>query len=89
MSRRRWILLGVGVAILALVTYAILHVPPAAQAQVGKPAPDFTLTDLSDTSHSLGSYQGQRVVLWWIAAFCSSCSQGTQYRSLQDSAALT
>lgn len=79
MSRRRWILLGVGVAILALVTYAILHVPPPAQAQVGKTAPDFTFTDLSGASHSLSSYQGQRVVLWWIAAFCSSCSQGTQY----------
>ena len=78
-STRRWILLGVGVAILVLVLYAILHIPPAAQAQVGKPAPDFTFNDLSGTSHSLSSYQGQRLVLWWIAAFCSSCSQGTQY----------
>jgi hypothetical protein len=79
MPRSRWILLGVGVAILALVVYAVLHVPPPAQAQAGKPAPDFTFSDLSGTSHALSAYQGHPVVLWWIAAFCSSCSQGTQY----------
>ncbi len=79
MSRRRWLLIGVGVAVLALVAYAILHVPPAAQAQVDKPAPNFGFSDLSGASLSLKSYLGQPVVLWWVAAFCTSCSQGTQY----------
>ena len=76
---RRWILIGVGVAIAALVVYAVLHIPAPAQAQVGKTAPGFTFTELGGSSRSLSSYEGQPIVLWWIAAFCPSCSQGTQY----------
>ena len=75
----RWIWIGVGVAVLALVLYAVLHLPSLGQAQVGKVAPDFTFTTLSGATQSLSSYRGQPVVLWWVAAFCSSCSQGTQY----------
>lgn len=81
MTRRRWLLLGVGVAILSLVVYAVVHVPLAAQAQVGKAAPDFTFADLAGTTHSLSSFQGHPLVLWWVALFCSSCGQGTQYFS--------
>lgn len=70
--------MGVGIAVLALFVYALVRAPSSVQAQTGKPAPDFTLTDLGGSSHSLSSYQGHPVVLWWVATFCSSCSQGTQ-----------
>jgi len=81
MTRRRWLLLGVGVTMIALVVYAVVHVPTVPQAQVGQTAPDFTFADLAGTSHSLSSFQGHPLVLWWVALFCSSCSQGTQYFS--------
>lgn len=73
-----WIYAGVGVAVLVLIVYALVRAPGSAPAQVGKPAPDFTFTDLGGSSHTLSSYQGHPVVLWWIATFCGSCSQGTQ-----------
>jgi hypothetical protein len=68
----------VGVAILVLVVYALVRAPAPPQAQTGKPAPDFTFTDLNGNSHTLSSYQGHPLVLWWVATFCGSCSQGTQ-----------
>lgn len=42
----------------------------APQAEVGKPAPDFTLVDTKGTSHSLSSFKGQTVVLEWLNHQC-------------------
>lgn len=39
-------------------------------AQVGKPAPAFTLTDIDGKSHSLADYKGKVVVLEWFNAGC-------------------
>ncbi len=89
-TRGRIVGVTVGVVVLVIVVYAFVRSPGTPQAQNGSPAPDFTFTDLSGTSHSLSSYQGHPVVLWWVATFCSGCSQGTvvfaqsyysQYRS--------
>lgn len=89
-TRGRIVGVTVGVAVLIIVIYALVRAPSSAQAQTGNPAPDFTFTDLGGTTHSLSSYQGHPVVLWWVATFCSGCSQGTvvfaqsyysQYRS--------
>jgi len=43
-----------------------------AEAQVGEPAPDFTLTDLEGNSHTLSDYtsQGKVVVLEWFNPDC-------------------
>jgi peroxiredoxin len=41
-----------------------------AVAEVGKPAPEFTLTDLDGTSHALSSYRGKTVVLEWFNPKC-------------------
>jgi hypothetical protein len=39
---------------------------PAVAAEIGKPAPDFTLGDLDGTKHTLSQYKGKTVVLeWW------------------------
>ena len=43
---------------------------PAVVAEVGKPAPDFTLTDLDGKEHALSSYKGKVVVLEWFNPGC-------------------
>lgn len=43
---------------------------PAAAAEIGKPAPDFTLNDLDGKSVSLASFKGKTVVLEWFNPEC-------------------
>jgi len=76
-DKRRFIFAGIAIAIVILVIYAVLQAP-AIGPQTGKLAPDFTFTDLQGNSHSLSSYRGTPVVLWFVALFCSSCVQGSQ-----------
>ena len=47
-------------------------VPPglAATAEVGRPAPDFTLTDITGARHSLAEFKGKIVVLEWVNPDC-------------------
>ena len=47
-----------------------LFVLPARGAEVGQPAPDFTLKDESGAKHSLGEYRGKLVVLEWTNPEC-------------------
>lgn len=42
----------------------------AAQAEIGKPAPDFTLTDTHGQNRSLGEFRGKIVVLEWTNPQC-------------------
>jgi peroxiredoxin len=42
----------------------------SANSYIGKPAPDFTLTDLEGRSHSLKDYRGKIVVLGFISTKC-------------------
>jgi hypothetical protein len=51
----------------------------AASAQVGRPAPDFTLTDITGRSHSLSDFKGKTVVLEWTNPECPIV--GKHYRS--------
>jgi thiol-disulfide isomerase/thioredoxin len=69
--------IAVGVAIVVLVAYALLR-PAPTSVRNGAAAPDFTFTDPQGASHSLSSFFGKPVVLWWVATFCGSCDQGTQ-----------
>lgn len=41
-----------------------------AEVKVGQPAPDFTLTDTSGTSHKLSDFKGKYVVLEWVNHGC-------------------
>lgn len=45
------------------------------QATVGETAPDFTLTDLDGTEHSLSDYEGSYVVLEWLNFQCPYVAQ--------------
>ncbi|MGA0286590.1 MAG: redoxin family protein [Phycisphaerales bacterium] len=42
----------------------------AAKAEVGKPAPAFTLTDTGGTTHNLADFKGKTVVLEWFSPYC-------------------
>ena len=44
-----------------------------AAAQVGKPAPAFTLADANGKEYSLSDYEGKIVVLQWINPKCPVC----------------
>ena len=59
--------------VLALLT-AVAFAPPVAaqtdQANVGKQAPDFTLTSADGETYSLSDYQGSYVVLEWLNFEC-------------------
>lgn len=46
---------------------------PVAQAEVGRPAPEFALTDLAGKSHKLSDYRGKTVVLEWFSPACPYC----------------
>ncbi len=41
-----------------------------ASAVIGQPAPEFTLTDLDGTAHTLSQYRGKTVVLEWFNPQC-------------------
>ena len=49
---------------------AILLATTVFAAEVGKPAPDFTLTDLDGKSVTLSSLKGKTVVLEWVNQEC-------------------
>lgn len=76
-TRRRVVGVAIVVAIVVLVAYALLRVAPTNVGN-GAAAPDFMFTDSQGVSHSLSSYFGKPIVLWWVATWCSSCVQGTQ-----------
>jgi peroxiredoxin len=61
--KHRLVALG-AVAAVALAAF------PAAGADVGNPAPDFTLKDESGVQHSLAQYRGKVVVLEWTNPEC-------------------
>ena len=76
-TRGRVVGVAIVVAIVVIVAYALLRVAPTNVGN-GATAPDFTFTDPQGVSHSLSSYFGNPIVLWWVVTWCSSCIQGTQ-----------
>lgn len=57
---------------LLAVAFAAAFLAGAARAdvEIGKPAPNFTLTDLNGKTHKLSDYKGKTVVLEWVNAEC-------------------
>jgi peroxiredoxin len=47
--------------------------PATAAAEIGEPAPAFTLADSTGKSHALADYRGKIVVLQWINPTCPVC----------------
>ena len=58
------------IAILLAVFYTVDAVADQNEAEVGKEAPDFTLTDSKGNTHSLSDFEGKVVVLEWINFGC-------------------
>jgi hypothetical protein len=54
----------------AVCLAALTSVGLASQAQIGQPAPDFTLTSIKGMSHSLSDFRGKTVVLEWMNQEC-------------------
>lgn len=53
-------------AVLATTLLTGLRAAP----QIGRAAPDFTLTDLTGNTHTLSAYKGKTVVLEWVNPEC-------------------
>ena len=46
---------------------------PAYKSWFGKPAPDFTLTDITGKQHKLSDYRGKNVMIIFWATWCRPC----------------
>jgi peroxiredoxin len=55
-----------------------------ADAQVGKPAPDFTAKDITGKTHKLGDYQGKIVVLEAYNLDCPYCHNHFKTGAMQE-----
>ena len=62
-------LLG-GAGLLGLIAAAPVTADPGAQARIGAPAPNFTLTDSNGKAISLADFKGKTVVLEWTNHEC-------------------
>ena len=58
------------ILIAGIACLAAINIGLAATAEVGKAAPDFSLTDITGTRHSLSDYRGKTVVLEWVNPDC-------------------
>jgi peroxiredoxin len=70
-------LLGASVAMAQATKPQVTQTGPKT-ATVGKPAPNFTLTDTSGKEHSLSDFKGKNVVLQWINPDCPVCRRVTK-----------
>lgn len=97
MRRLSTLLAGIGLATVAGFASAMpVATSPApveaAKAEIGKPAPAFTLKDLDGTSHSLKDFKGKIVVIEWFSSRCpwsgmkskNSVHSSGQIKKLQD-----
>ncbi len=75
----------------AVAAFSTLLVSAADRPEVGKPAPDFTLSDSNGKTHSLSAYRGKVVVLEWVNHGCpfvvKHYSSGNMQRTQQAAAA--
>jgi hypothetical protein len=56
--------------ITSFLTFAACAAVAVAAPEIGKPAPEFTLTDSAGTSHKLSDFKGKVVVLEWLNHGC-------------------
>jgi len=70
-----------------IVASLVALAAPALAAEVGQPAPDFTLTDLDGKVHKLSDHKGKIVVLEWFNPGCPYVVAAHTRGSLVDTAA--
>jgi peroxiredoxin len=70
-----------------IVASLVALAAPALAAEVGQPAPDFTLTDLDGKVHKLSDHKGKIVVLEWFNPGCPYVVASHTKGSLVDTAA--
>jgi cytochrome c biogenesis protein CcmG, thiol:disulfide interchange protein DsbE len=75
-GRSRVLILAVGTAIfVAVFTLVWLQSAKYEPLAVGKPAPDFSLTDLNDKHYRLSDFRGKVVFLNFWATWCKPCRE--------------
>jgi hypothetical protein len=63
---------------------AFLPLTVRADAEVGKAAPEFTLTDIAGQTHKLSDYRGKTVVLEWVNPECPIASRHYSSHNMQE-----
>jgi peroxiredoxin len=71
-------------SLLAVSAVAALLATAHAAPEVGKPAPDFTLKDLSGKEHKLSDLKGKTVVLEWVNYGCPFVKKHYGSKNMQD-----
>jgi thiol-disulfide isomerase/thioredoxin len=84
---KKFLLLGVLIAIAASIGVYALYPPHATNETVGintgDRAADIPITLINGTTTTLGEFYGHPVLLWFIATWCPSCQQGAQLLASQ------
>lgn len=70
--------------LLAVSAVAALIATAQAAPEVGKPAPDFTLKDLSGKEHKLSDLKGKTVVLEWVNYGCPFVKKHYESKNMQN-----
>lgn len=68
---------------LALSAAVALIATAQAQPEIGKPAPEFTLKDLSGKEHKLSDFKGKTVVLEWVNYGCPFVKKHYDSKNMQ------
>lgn len=75
--------LALPLALALLTPFTATAAEPAAQAVVGKPAPDFTGTDSNGVKHTLSEHKGKTVVLEWTNPGCPFVIKHYESKNMQ------
>lgn len=80
---RKWIFIGVAIAVAMAAVGVILaltvHRQPPVGTEIRQTAPDFTLSNFQGTSISLSGFRGQVVILEFWQSTCPDCRREMPY----------
>jgi len=71
--------------LISAAALAMIFAASVARAlETGKPAPDFTLTDITGKTHKLSDYRGRVVVIEWVNSGCPVVQRHYNSKNMQD-----